>query len=155
MLEGQVSILSSGMLSSAESLALLHSLRNSRLYRADQHSYILYPDRDLPGFLRKNSLDEKQLAGSTLIARLVEQNNQSLISKDINGVYHFNGNFRNNRDVKKALAELRKSSEYQELVESESAKILDLFEQVFNHQAFTGRSGSFFAYEAWAAFTGT
>ena len=43
MLEGQVAILSSGMLSGEESLSLLESLRHSQLYRADQHSYILYP----------------------------------------------------------------------------------------------------------------
>jgi hypothetical protein len=147
MLEGQVSILSSGMLSSTESLALLHSLRSSLLYRADQHSYTLYPNRDLPGFLRKNCLEEKQVAGSKLIARLVEHNDQSLIYKDINNVYHFNGSFKNARDVKKALVELRKSAVYQELVEGETATILNLFEQVFNHHAFTGRSGTFFAYE--------
>jgi hypothetical protein len=147
MLEGQVSILSSGLLPSTEALALLHSLRNSRLYRADQHSYILYPNRDLPGFLRKNCLDENQVAGSALIAKLVEQNNQTLISKDINGTYHFNGSFKSARDVKNALTDLRKSADYRELVEAESAKILDLFERHFNHQAFTGRSGTFFAYE--------
>ncbi len=56
MLEGQVSILSSGMLSSAESLTLLQSLRNSRLYRADQHNrHILYPNHDLPGFCAKTA----------------------------------------------------------------------------------------------------
>lgn len=147
MLEGQVSILSSGLLSSHESLALLQSLRNSRLYRADQHSYILYPDRDLPGFLRKNCLDETQVSGLALVAKLVEQNNQVLISRDVNGAYHFNGSFKNARDVKTALTELRKSADYRELVEAESARILDLFERHFNHQAFTGRSGTFFAYE--------
>jgi len=57
MLEGQVSILSSGMLSGQELLDLLKSLRQSSLYREDQHSYILYPDRDLPGFLAKNVID--------------------------------------------------------------------------------------------------
>ncbi len=56
MLEGQVAILSSGLLNSDEALALLHTLRGSKLYRADQHSYILYPDRELPGFLRKNQV---------------------------------------------------------------------------------------------------
>ena len=56
MLEGQVAILSSGLLSAEESLALLRSLRQSALYRADQHSYLLYPDRDLPGFLHKNRM---------------------------------------------------------------------------------------------------
>jgi hypothetical protein len=53
MLEGQVSILSSGLLSAEESLSVLESLRRSSLYRADQHTYILYPDRVLPSFLIK------------------------------------------------------------------------------------------------------
>ncbi len=57
MLEGQVAILSSGLLSGEESLSLLHSLRSSSLYEADQHSYILYPDRNLPGFMEKNCLN--------------------------------------------------------------------------------------------------
>ena len=58
MLEGQVAVLSSGALSAQDSVALLDALRNSRLYRADQNSYVLYPDRKLPGFLR-----EKQHSG--------------------------------------------------------------------------------------------
>ncbi len=45
MLEGQMAVLSSGALSGGESAALLDALRSSRLYRADQNSYILYPDR--------------------------------------------------------------------------------------------------------------
>ena len=47
MLEGQVAVLSSGRLSPQESLALFRSLRRSDLFRADQHSYMLYPDRDV------------------------------------------------------------------------------------------------------------
>ena len=66
MLEGQVSILSSGLLSGEESLALLESLRVSQLYRPDQHSYILYPDRKLPGFLEKNCLTSDQVCGLSL-----------------------------------------------------------------------------------------
>jgi hypothetical protein len=54
MLEGQVAALSSGLLDARESLALLESLRASRLYQPSTHSYILYPDRDMPGFLEKN-----------------------------------------------------------------------------------------------------
>ena len=45
MLEGQVAIISSGLLDAGEALALLHNVRASRLYHADQHSYLLYPDR--------------------------------------------------------------------------------------------------------------
>src|SRR6266508_28879 len=67
MLEGQVAILSSGMLSGQESLELLESLRNGRLYRADQHSYILYPDRELPGFLEKNTLTSQRVSSLGVI----------------------------------------------------------------------------------------
>ena len=56
MLEGQVAVLSSGALTPGESLALVETLRNSSLYRTDQNSYILYPDRPRPRFLEKNNL---------------------------------------------------------------------------------------------------
>jgi hypothetical protein len=81
------------------------------------------------------------------VAKLVENNDTSLISRDVNGVYHFNGVFRNVKDVKKVLDELAKRESYAALAEQESAALLALFEEVFNHAAFTGRSGTFFAYE--------
>ncbi|NNE34927.1 MAG: hypothetical protein HKN13_06810, partial [Rhodothermales bacterium] len=56
MLEGQVSILSSGLLDIDEVLQLLRSLRNSDLYRADQDSYLLYPNREMSDFLNKNRI---------------------------------------------------------------------------------------------------
>jgi hypothetical protein len=62
MLEGQVAILSSGLLSADEALALLKSMRHSDLYRADQHTYMLYPNRELPGFLEKNVVPAERLA---------------------------------------------------------------------------------------------
>ena len=45
---------------------LLQTLRGSQLYRADQHSYILYPDRELPGFLHKNQVAPHTGGGSRL-----------------------------------------------------------------------------------------
>jgi len=45
------------------------------------------------------------------------------------------------------LDELRAEPGYAELVRAERTFILDLFETTFNHSAFTGRSGTFFAYE--------
>jgi hypothetical protein len=44
-------------------LALLNACARSALYRADQHSYILYPDRELPGFLAKNNVPHAQVQG--------------------------------------------------------------------------------------------
>jgi hypothetical protein len=147
MLEGQVAILSSGLLNGEQALALLKSLRQSAMYRPDQHSYTLYPDRDLPGFFRKNCIQPEQVQGSSLIASLVARGDTSLISRDVEGVYHFNGDFHNVRDVKRALADLKVKEEFAELVEEETADILELFELIFDHHSFTGRSGTFFAYE--------
>ena len=38
-------------------------------------------------------------------------------------------------------------SGYDELVKQDKQLILDIFEKIFNHKAFTGRSGTFYAYE--------
>ena len=147
MLEGQVAVLSSGMLSGEQSLALLQSLRHSRMYRADQHSYLLYPDRELRGFLLKNSFSANRVQDSVLIATLVERGDRSLVIRDENGTYHFNGAFRNAVDVERALAYLGEKEAYAALVDAETDKVLELFTEVFNHSMFTGRSGTFFAYE--------
>ncbi|MEJ2562602.1 MAG: hypothetical protein P8Z42_07915 [Anaerolineales bacterium] len=147
MLEGQVAILSSGLLSGEESLALLQTLRESKLYRADQHSYILYPDRDLPGFFSKNRLPPERVKESVLLSRLIEEGDRTLIVKDENGMCHFPGDFRNVKDVERALAGLRQKEEYAGFVDAEYDAIRELFEAVFDHASFTGRSGTFFAYE--------
>jgi hypothetical protein len=147
MLEGQVAILSSGLLNADESLALLDSLRNSALYQADQHSYILYPDRKLPGFLEKNCLSDAQVAGIQLVRLLVEAKDLTLFTRDGFGHYHFSGPIRNVEDVKKALAALKQQPQYAGFVDAEQEKILVLFEETFHHNEFTGRSGTFFAFE--------
>jgi hypothetical protein len=147
MLEGQVAILSSGLLAPDESLALLRSLRSSRLYRADQHSYLLYPDRDLPGFRQKNRLSAAQISNLALVAALDTAGDARLISRDVNGEYHFCGDFRNARDLRATLDVLAGEPAYAALVRAERLRIEELFEQIFRHAEFTGRSGSFFAYE--------
>jgi hypothetical protein len=145
MLEGQVAILSSGLLSGEETLALLDSMRNSKLYSADQHSYILYPDKQLPGFLPKNTIKPDQVKELSLVTELVKSEDRSLIVKDEEGNYHFAGNIHNVKNVVQALDAL--PSQYVDLVRSDSTKIKVLFEETFRHTEFTGRSGTFFAYE--------
>jgi hypothetical protein len=147
MLEGQVAILSSGFLNGQQSLEVLDALRNSSLYRPDQNSYILYPNKELPKFLEKNTISKSQVEKSSLLKKLVEQNNQQIINQDIKGNFHFNGNFNNADSLKKALQELAKHQEYHQLVSDESQLVLGIFEEVFNHKAFTGRSGTFYGYE--------
>ena len=146
MLEGQVAVLSSGSLTSKEALDVLDGLRNSRLYREDQNSYILYPNKQLPGFLEKNNIPEALISKSRLFQKMLGVGDSQIIVKDVDGGFHFNGNFRNENDLKEGLDSLS-SSEYASLAQVEEKLILDIFEKVFNHRAFTGRSGTFFAYE--------
>lgn len=146
MLEGQVAVLSANYLSAEESVKVLDALRNSSLYRKDQQSYILYPNKDLPGFLEKNNIPEDLFRKSALLQKMVAEGNQKLVNKDVEGGYHFNGNFKNARDLKKALNEL-KSGAYAELIKEDEQLILNIFEEVFDHKSFTGRSGTFFGYE--------
>jgi hypothetical protein len=147
MLEGQVAILSSGMLSGEESHALLESLRHSKLYRPDQHSYILYPDRDLPGFQERNFISPDRVSELGLVSALVNDQDRSLITRDENGNYHFSGHIHNLKDVIRSLDELETNPKFTGLVISDSIRMKKLFEETFHHAEFTGRSGTFFAYE--------
>jgi hypothetical protein len=145
MLEGQVGVLSSGYLSADESLQLLDALRQSSLYRADQNSYILYPNKNLNGFLQRNNIPKASFESSVLLKSLLAENNKSIAEQDIKGNFHFNGNFKNADDLGKALDGL--ADKYQTLVKTDKSLILNIFEEVFNHKEFTGRSGTFYGYE--------
>ncbi|MDP2068906.1 MAG: hypothetical protein Q8K04_08065 [Lutibacter sp.] len=145
MLEGQVSVLSSGHLSPAESLALLNSLRKSALYRADQNSYVLYPNKQLKRFVDKNNIPLSAIEKSDLAKELLKNGNSQIIEKDVLGNCHFNGNFNNANSLKTALETLPKA--YQKLVEKDRELLLTTFENIFSHKSFTGRSGTFFGYE--------
>ena len=145
MLEGQVAVLSSGYLSAQESLDVLDSLKGSSLFRTDQYSYILYPNKDLPRFVDKNTIPEEKIANSALLQKLVTDADVSVLSQDISGEYHFNGNFNNVKSLQAALAAL--PSQYKSMVTKEQAYIEQIFEDVFDHKSFTGRSGTFFGYE--------
>jgi hypothetical protein len=146
MLEGQAAVLSSGILSPEESVDLLTALRESPLYRADQHSYLLYPDRDLPTFLEKNIIPRRAVRDSRLLQRLLMEGDTTLVTRDIHGGCRFNGAFRNKRDVGAAL-DLLEHSGYSDLVQDERDQVFGIFEAVFHHRSYTGRSGTFFGYE--------
>ncbi|ADN02325.1 hypothetical protein [Spirochaeta thermophila] len=147
MLEGQVAVLSSGLLSGEEARSLLDALWRSPLYREDQDSFLLYPDRDLPGFLDRNVIPGERLAPFRLVTRMKERGDERLFRIDDEGYYHFHPDFRNVEVLKARLAELKEGPEYAALVDAEAEAICDLYEEVFDHASFTGRSGTFFGYE--------
>lgn len=146
MLEGQVAILSSGYMTSESSIELIESLKASRLYRKDQNSYILYPNRELPYFLEKNNIPNELFKSSKLLVKLIDSDHGDIVLKDLNGDYHFNGEIRNKNILINKLDNIR-SNDLADLVTEEESLILDIYEHVFNHKAFTGRSGTFYKYE--------
>jgi len=141
MLEGQVAVLSAGVLSPKESVSLLENLYASEMYRADQKTFMLYPDRDLTHFENKNNISAARVNGNMLLKQMVEQGDRRIIEKDVLGGYHFNANFENAGVLKTALKTIESDDT------SAIADILVAYEEVFHHQAFTGRSGTMFAYE--------
>jgi hypothetical protein len=146
MLEGQVAVLSADYLSAGEALKVLDALRNSALYRADQQSYMLYPNKDLPGFMQKNHIPEAELQRSQLLQKMLAAGDGRLVNRDVEGKTHFNGRFRNAGNLRRALTALHDTA-YAHTAKEEEKLLLEIYEKVFNHKAFTGRSGTFFAYE--------
>ena len=141
MLEGQVAVLSSGYLDPASSLELLRALRASKIYRSDKNSYMLYPYRKLPHFLEKNVIGPGIVNSSNWIRKELESGRTEFIERDINGAVHFNGMFRN-------AAELRAALEQDlEISSDDIGSVCDIYENVFNHRQFTGRSGAMYKYE--------
>lgn len=145
MLEGQVAVLSSGYLSTEESLNVLDALKASALFRPDQYSYILYPNKTLPRFVDKNTISKQQVQSSSLLQKLIDAGNTQVITKDCNGEFHFNGNFNNVDNLKAALKSL--PDEFSTLASNETDTVCGIFEAIFDHKSFTGRSGTFFGYE--------
>ncbi|MDB9720593.1 hypothetical protein OAA67_01825 [Winogradskyella sp.] len=140
MLEGQVAALSSGYISSKKSLQVLDALKSSKLFRTDQYSYLLYPNKELKGFIERNTIPTEAVNNSSLLNRLLQEGDRKIVTKDINNQYHFNGNFKNANDLKEALNTI-------EATDKNKKEVLDIFEAVFNHKSFTGRSGTFYGYE--------
>nr|WP_262916565.1 hypothetical protein [Belliella kenyensis] len=145
MLEGQVAVLSSGFLTSQEALNTLDALKSSQLFREDQYSYLLYPNKKLPGFLQKNNISADQINTSAFLKHLNELENKEIIEKDIHGCFHFNGSFKNAQDLQRALNKIMENGIH--VSEEDRGQVLSIFEKTFNHKAFTGRSGTFYGYE--------
>ncbi|MCU0342611.1 MAG: hypothetical protein MUF28_02175 [Ignavibacterium sp.] len=146
MLEGQVAVLSSGYLSTKNSIELLTALKKSRLYRQDQNSYMLYPNKKLAHFFDKNNIDKDLVKNSKLFTLMLSEENKTIIYKDIDGGIHFNSDIINSDELKiklKSLADVK----LKKYAEEEISLIVDIYEKTFNHGEFTGRANTFYKYE--------
>ncbi|WP_156810160.1 hypothetical protein [Nitritalea halalkaliphila] len=140
MLEGQVALLDSGFLSPEEALQLLDTLRESALYRADQNSYLLYPNRTLPEFLEKSKLGPEWIAKYPVVEKVATLPGQRILSRTPQGGLYWHPDLYHGRMLTARAQELS-------LPENEQEELAAAYEECFRHHAFTGRSGCFYAYE--------
>ncbi|HEY4105793.1 MAG TPA: hypothetical protein VGM44_17960 [Polyangiaceae bacterium] len=147
MLEGQVAALSTREMEPAEAARVLGALSKSRMYRADQKSFTLYPDRVLPKFLDKNAIATEDLARSQVLGAMLEAGDTRVVERDAQGHARFHADFYNAERAQAALALVRAEGQYASLDDAEVTRILDVYERTFDHRTFTGRSGTMFAYE--------
>lgn len=148
MLEGQVSALGSGKLSLNKTIKTIKAIYNSKLYRKDQKSFILYPKKELISFLDKNIIPNSLMRKCSVLKQLVNSGDTRIVHKDIKNKFRFNPDLINTYALKNSLNKLMKmDSKYKKLSANEFEKIVDIYEKVFNHKYYTGRSGTMFSYE--------
>ncbi|MDJ0928569.1 MAG: hypothetical protein QNJ73_13105 [Gammaproteobacteria bacterium] len=145
MLEGQVAALSAGAMDPDSAVRVIEALFDSDLYRRDQHSFMLYPDRELPGFLAKNRIPEQSLDTLPLLQRMLTSGDERIVLRDADGCCRFNADFKNAGDLGMRIREL--IPEYGDELEKITDPLRELYETVFRHKQFTGRSGTMFGFE--------
>ncbi len=147
MLEGQVAALTSEFLSAQESLTILEQLYDSPLYRPEERSFILYPERLLPGFMAKNVVPEAGVMEVPLLADMLAAGDTTVLCQDIDGTCRFNAEFGNACELEMALLNLAQHERWAKAAIRDHDAVLALFETVFRHESFTGRSGTMYGYE--------
>jgi len=145
MLEGQVAALSAGAMAPQEAVKVVEALFDSDVYRPGQHSFMLYPDRALPGFLDKNRIPADQAEAIPLLQRMLADGDERIVIRDADDCYRFSAEFTNVGDLKAQLNKL--AAIYGDALEAARKPLQTLYEQVFHHKAFTGRSGTMFGFE--------
>ncbi|MFQ3265493.1 MAG: hypothetical protein ACI9U5_001369 [Colwellia sp.] len=145
MLEGQVAALSSGALSPHQIISVVEALFASDVYRPDQKTFMLYPDRKLPSFLQKNCVSAEHVESNASLQSMLKQGDERIILKDLDGEYRFNPDITNRNVLQDQLTGL--SDKYPSALTDDKEAIFDLYELTFNHQEFTGRSGGMFGFE--------
>lgn len=146
MLEGQVAVLSADFLSVEEVIELVNALPSSNLFRKDQNSYLLYPDKVLPRFIEKNKVPAARAKESKWLTALLNEENNDILIPVNNELFCFHPDLYNERELLKRLHLVNEKIPALSF-EEEVTFISNLYEETFKHHYFTGRSGTFFGYE--------
>jgi hypothetical protein len=145
MLEGQVAALSSGALTPQTVVDVVETLFASEIYRHDQKTFMLYPDRDLPKFLAKNTIPSDSVVAIPFLKDRLDAGDDRIVSCDADGKFRFNPEFSNVGELDAKLDDL--AAEFGDDLEDARGPLRRLYEEVFQHHTFTGRSGTMFGFE--------
>ena len=135
MLEGQVAALGSSTVDPARTVSLIESLYRSDLYRSDQHTFVLYPNRPTQSFIEKN------LVPADSVGRAVKSlvsSDSDLLREDADGSLRFASRLRSARQLEVEL---------ESVPPADRNEIMRAYEATFHHHAFTGRSQTMYKYE--------
>eukprot|EP00668_Euglena_longa_P001839 GGOE01002159.1.p1 GENE.GGOE01002159.1~~GGOE01002159.1.p1 ORF type:complete len:1161 (-),score=301.87 GGOE01002159.1:347-3799(-) len=141
MLEGQASALSSGLIRSDAAAALFNHIYSSDLYRPDQHSFMLYPDRKLKGFMERNCIPQYRRDAEG-VEFCLKNKLTRILYEDAAGDLRFGATLANANDLKAAIQACANPG-----IQAHTEELLEIYEEVFVHRAFTGRSGTMFGFE--------
>ncbi|BDX07148.1 hypothetical protein [Planctobacterium marinum] len=141
MLEGQVSALSTGNIDFDVACDVLEKLFDSDVYRHDIDTFMLYPDRAQTPFLQKNTISESDANSIPLLALMIANNDTRIVVKDKSNVVRFNSAITNAGELVARLKAI------DTVDDAQLAACKSLYEKVFNHKSFTGRSGGMFGFE--------
>ena len=149
MLEGQVSILSSGILEPSQALSLLESLPTSPLRSQRHPTYLLYPDKEIPSFLEANQVGSEHALAIPLLQEMARLGDSRILIADTSTESHFrfHPSLTNGYALDELFQQLKKDAWLTDLVEQDKIHVEQLYEDTFQHRSFTGRSGSMFGYE--------
>ncbi|MCL2363469.1 MAG: hypothetical protein FWC71_02270 [Defluviitaleaceae bacterium] len=147
MLEGQTAVLGSGCLGAAQAHALTTAMENSDLMNPLLGQFYLYPIKTLKSFVDRNIIPPEYATQSALIQQLLDSGHDGLILRDVQGHVRFHHAIKELSIAEAKLAELQNNPTYQQNATHDAPLILEIFEVIFAHKQFTGRSGIMYKYE--------
>ena len=139
MLEGQTAILASGLLDTTKAIKLINAMESSPLMSPEHDQFFLYPKKILKTFAERNIIPVETVENNPVIKDLADKDN-GLFTTDISGAIRFHHNIRHSSHVENAITVLA-------LSDADAQLVREVFEDVFQHRQFTGRSGIMYKYE--------
>ncbi len=140
MLEGQVAVLATSAMHATDTIALVEAMFASTLHRKDLGTFLLYPADIPPAFLDGNTIGDDAEQRVPALRRLAADGPPGIVEADHTGALHFGPDMANATVLRGAMAAT-------DLGPDEVDAVVEVYEELFEHHAFTGRSSGMFGYE--------